>query len=232
METADAWLKEWRSLGQAEWRRWLGAGLAGAGPAQPAGMHEAVAAFTSFAEEFGRLARSTAAADPAVAERLTGELEALARNFFARAVPAWPAWAGQGAEWTAALQTWSMVLAEVARATATAFGARLAAPDPPATLRAAFDAWIDCAEAAFQSAAHSAAFAHAQAQLFNELVRGRARQQSLLEQVARSTGVPSRSEVDALHDELRALRAELAAARGAAPAAPAAKRRRPPRTRR
>jgi hypothetical protein len=232
METADAWSNEWRNLGQAEWQRWLGAVLSSAGPAQPVGLPEAVAAFTSFAEEFGRLARSAADADPAVAQRLTGELEALARNFFARAVPAWPSWAGQGAEWAAALQAWSMVLADVARTTATAFAARLAAPDPPATLRAAFDAWIDCAEAAFQSAAHSAAFAHAQARLFNELVRVRARQQSLLEQVARSAGLPSRSEVDALHDQLRALRAELAASRGAAPAAPAAKRRRPPRTHR
>lgn len=231
MEATEAWLSEWRSLGQAEWQRWLGAGLPGAGATPPAGLHAAAAAFTSFAEEFGRLARAAAGADPAEAERLQGEFEALAQNFFARAVPAWPAWAGQGAEWAAALQAWSMALAEVARATATAFAARLAAPDPPATLRATFDAWIECAEAAFQSVAHSEAFARAQARLFNELVRVKARQQALLEQVARSAGVPTRSEVDALHDELRALKAELAAARGTAPATPAARatrRKRPP----
>ena len=114
------------------------------------------------------------------------------------------------------------------RATAISFAARLAAPEPPATLRATFDAWIDCAEAAFQAAAHSEAFAQAQARLFNEFVRAKARQQTLIERLAKSAGVPTRSEVDALHDELRALKGELAAAR-ATPAAPrAAPRRRAP----
>jgi hypothetical protein len=229
MDTPDGWLNEWRSLGEADWRRWLGAsGLSGA-DARPAALHEAGAAFTSFAEEFMRLARSAAGADPAAGERLKGELEALAQNLFARAVPAWPSFPGQGAEWLAALQAWSMVLAEIARATAVAFAARLGAPDPPTTLRAIFDAWIECAEGAFQSAAHSEVFAHAQARLFNELVRAKARQQAHLEQLARHIGMPTRREVDALYDELRALKAELAAARAApAPAAPAAARRRRP----
>ncbi len=229
IDAADAWLTAWRSLGQAEWQRWLGGGLADSAPGRPAALHDAAAAFTRFAEAFGRLARASLGADPTESERLKGELEALAQDFFARAVPAWPAWAGQGAEWAAALQAWSMVLAEIARATATAFAARLAAPVPPATLRAVFDAWIDCAEAAFQSAAHSEAFVQAQARLFNELVRIKARQQTLIEQVARSAGVPTRSEVDALHDELRALKAELVAARSAPRAAPPARRKRPPR---
>jgi Poly(R)-hydroxyalkanoic acid synthase subunit (PHA_synth_III_E) len=228
MESPDAWLHEWRTLGTAEWPRGFGAGVPGAA-SHASGLHDAAAAFTSFAEEFGRLVRA-AAADPAAAERLHGELEALAQNFYARAVPAWPSWPGQGAEWAAALQTWSLVLAEIARATATGFAARLAAPEPPATLRATFDAWIDCAESAFQSAAHSERFGAAQARLFNELVRVKARQQTAIEQVAKSAGVPTRSEVDALHDELRALKAELAAARTAPPpVAPSPPRRRAPR---
>jgi len=227
MDTPGAWLSEWRSLGQAQWQRWAGGFGVPGGPSAPlAGLHDAAAAFTSFTEEFSRLARVAAHADPAEAARRRGELETLAQNFLARAVPAWPAWAGQGAEWAAALQAWSMALAEVARETAGAFAARLAAPDPPATLRATFDAWIDCAEAAFQSAAHSDAFAKAQARLFNELVRARASQQAMIEQVAKHAGVPTRSEVDALHDELHALKAELALVRSAPPAAP---RRRAPR---
>ncbi len=232
METQDAWLNEWRSLGQAEWQRWAGRmGVADGRSAPLGGLHDAAAAFTSFAEEFQRLARMAPGADAAASARLRGELETLAQNFFARAVPAWPAWAGQGPEWAAALQQWSMALAEVARASAGAFAARLAAPDPPATLRATFDAWIDCAEAAFQSTAHSEAFAQAQARLFNELVRARARQQTLTEQLAKSAGVPTRSEVDALHDELRALKAELALARVAPPAGDVPKSAAPPRRR-
>jgi hypothetical protein len=223
MTDLDSWLEQWRALGDGEWRRWLGAGFPAAGAAGPA-LYDAGAAFTRFAEEFARLARVGGGADAAEPARRHEELEALALNFMSRALPPWPAWPGQGAEWTAALQGWSMVLAEIARATATAFAARLAAADPPATLRATFDAWIDCAERAFQAAAHSEAFAQAQARLFNELVRARARQQAVTEQLARSAGVPTRSEVDALHDELRALRAELAAARAAPPPEPAAPR--------
>jgi hypothetical protein len=231
MDGAERWLKEWRSLGEADWQRWLGAGLPGT-QAPPAAVAEAGAAFASFAEEFVRLARAAAAAaDPAEAGRVRAELERLAQDFFARAVPGWPSWPGQGAEWAAALRAWSLELAEIARATATAFVARLAAPDAPTTLRATFDAWIECAEGAFQSAAHSEAFAVAQARLFNELVRAKARQQELVEQFARSAGVPTRREVDALHDELRALKAELAAARPA-PAPGAAKRARPARKKR
>jgi hypothetical protein len=242
MDTPDSWLNDWRGLGPAEWQRWAGSlGLPGRSTAPMAGLHDAAAAFTRFAEEFASLARAAAAAPPAEAALRRAELEKLAQNFFARAVPSWPAWAGQGAEWTGALQAWSLALAEVARATAASFAARLAAPDRPATLRATFDAWIDCAEAAFQSAAHSDGFASAQARLFNELVRAKARQQTLVEQLAKSAGVPTRSEVDALHDELRALKAELATQRTAAPGAaapkatqaktPAAARRRAPRKR-
>jgi len=229
METPEAWLNAWRSLGQGPWPR--GPEPGAPGPARVPGLADAAAAFTSFAEEFGRIARSATGAGPADAERLRGELEALAQNFFARAVPAWPTGSLPGAEWPAALQAFAMALADVARATAAAFAARLLGADPPATLRAAFDAWIDCAEAAFQSTAHSEAYAQAQARLFNELVRARARQQALVEQAAKSAGLPTRSEVDALHDELRALRSELAAARAKAPAAapPPARRRARPR---
>ena len=190
MDSPDAWLDEWRRLWPTEWQRLLGARLPGAASATAPGFNDAAAAFASFAEQFGRLAPDAAGGGPAATERLRGEFEALAQSFFARAVPAWPSWPGQGAEWAAALQAWSLVLAEIARATAAAFAARLAAPEPPATLRAAFDAWIDCAEAAFQSAAHSEAFTQAQARLFNELVRARARQQTLIEQVRTSDAPP------------------------------------------
>jgi hypothetical protein len=219
MTDAENWLDQWRSLGEGEWRRWLGAGQAGATP-HGAALHDAGVAFTRFAEEFARLAGQGPGADPAEVARRGEELEALAQNFMSRAMPAWPSWPGQGAEWAAALQAWSMVLADIARATAIGFAARLAAPEPPTTLRATFDAWVDSAEQAFQAAAHSEAFARVQARLFNELVRARARQQALIEQAARSAGVPTRSEVDALHDELHALKAELAAARSAPPARP------------
>lgn len=210
----------------ADLRRWLEAFTRLPPAAEFGGLAGANEAFTRFAEEFSRLASGARA--PGAEATLNAELESLAQRFFARAVPAWPASAGEGHEWAAALQAFSMQLAELSRATAAAFAARLLGPDAPKTLRAAFDAWIDAAEAAFQSLAHSAAYADAQARLFNELVRARARQQGLVDQIARGAGLPTRREVDALYDEVRALKAELAARREAPPAKRPARRPRRP----
>ncbi len=220
MNHADSWLDQWQRLRRADVPRWSGPWAAGTDPsAPPAEPGDAGAAFVRFAADFARIGAPLAAAsDPAARARLEGDLEALAQRFFAGAVPSWPAQTGQGAEWAVALQAWSIVLAEIARATASAFVARLRAADAPRTLRATFDAWIDCAEGSFQSAAHSDAFAQAQARLLNELVRLRIRQQELLEQASRLAGVPTRREVDALHDSVLELKAELAR-RPAAPAA-------------
>ena len=231
MNFADSWLSHWQRLEAASGQRWPGAPpwAAGSDPSVPrAGLEDAGAAFARFAADFARIGAPLAAAsDPAARAQLEQQLEALAQHLVAGAVPSWPAQPGQGAEWAVALQTWSMVLAEIARATASAFVARLRGADPPRTLRATFDAWIDCAERAFQSAAHSDAFAQAQARLLNELVRLRIRQQALLEQASRLAGLPTRREVDALHDSMQQLKAELAR-RPAAPAATA----RAPRTKR
>ena len=212
-----------QALPGAELRRWLEAFSQAPPLAEFGALAGANDAFTRFAEEFSRLASGARA--PGAQATLAAELEALAQRFFARVTPPWPAAAGQGHEWAAALQAWSMQLAELARATASGFAARLRGPDAPTTLRATFDAWIDAAEAAFQTLAHSSAYADAQARLFNELVRARARQQGLIDQLARGAGLPTRREVDALYDELKALKAELAASRTAAPNARRPRRR-------
>lgn len=202
---ADAWMDAWRRLAAA--------GGLGPSPTATAAGGEAVAeAFQRFAATFIHLAKP-GSGSPAI------DLESLAQDFFQRALPAWPGAAGEGPEWTQALAAWSALLGEFARAAAAAFGARLAAPGAPTTLRGAFDAWIDCAESAFRSTAHSAEFAAVQAKLFNAFVRAKARQQALLEQVARAAGAPTRREVDALYDEVRTLKAELAVARDSAPTA-------------
>jgi hypothetical protein len=243
MDRPETTFRVWQDAGSADWQRWLAelGSMASAvgGPAVPAAMGgpasggfaalgPAGSAFACFAQDFarcyeqGRGARS--AEDSA---RVDGELQALAQRFHASAIPAWPVLNAAGSEWPAALAAWSMVLAEIARDTAARFAARFASSLSPPTLRSAFDAWIDCAEAAFQAAAHSEAFAAAQARLINELVAVRGRQQALIEQGARALGLPTRSEVDGLHAAIRELRRGLDEARNTAPPRPAA-----PRTRR
>ena len=121
-----------------------------------------------------------------------------------------------------ALDAWSAVLRGIAANTASLFAARLQSTQPPASLRATFDAWIECAEAAFQASAHSDGFIAGQTRLINEFVTQKARQQELVERGARALGLPTRSEVDALHDAVRAMK----------PAAAAPPRKRAPKKRR
>ena len=114
----------------------------------------------------------------------------------------------------------------MASATAAAFARRLGSGAPPASLRAAFDLWIDAAEEAFRSVAFGAAFTRVQATLCNDLVRLRATQQGFTDQAAALAGLPTRAEVDALHDTVRELRRELSeATRPARARRPAARRR-------
>ena len=210
----QAWLEPWRRLGEGF--------LAGGAPG--GGVAEANAAFTRFAEGYASLLRPAAGAGAGREwARYTAELRALAERFVTSAFPEWPTGPHAGNEWSRELANWSTVLGGIATDAAERFSASLGR-DPPVSLRAAFDRWIDAAEAAYQAAAHSDAFIGAQARLVNAFVKERARQQDLLERGARALGLPTRREIDSLHDALRALRPAPAADAAAAPAAPAAPR--------
>jgi hypothetical protein len=208
MDNTEPWLAHLRGLAESV------GGLPGwrAAPGVP-GLGEASAAFARFAEDYGRLTRPAGAAGSAEQHaRFHAELRALAERLVGTALPAWAGASGAGPDLRSALEAWSGVLSGIASDTAARFAARLSGPEPPATLRAAFDAWIDCAEDAFQQAAHGETFVTGQARLLNALVAERARQQELVDRGARALGLPTRAEVDGLHDALRDLRMQLAAA--------------------
>jgi poly(hydroxyalkanoate) synthase III subunit E len=207
---ADAWLGEWRRFADAL------AGGAGSAATGRAPLEQAGAAFAHFAAEFAALARPPEGAAAAARTQFAAQLRALAERFVTTSFPPWPTPPGADPEWARALAGWNKVLAEIAHDAAQRFAARLAAPDAPASLRATFDAWIDAAEAAFQASAFSDAFVAGQTRLINEFVIQRGRQQELIERAARAAGLPTRTEVDALHDALRALAPAPAAAAPAA----------------
>jgi Poly(R)-hydroxyalkanoic acid synthase subunit (PHA_synth_III_E) len=198
-EDIEPWLAQWHRLGAA----FTAAMPAGAGG--PPGLSEAAGVFTRFAADYSRLARSAAGEAATDADRMSAELRAMSERFVISAFPSWPVPPGADAEWVRALDAWSTVLRGIAAETANLFAARLRSARPPTSLRATFDAWIDCAEAAFQASAHSDAFIAGQTRLINEFVTQKARQQQLIERGARALGLPTRSEVDALHDAVRAM---------------------------
>lgn len=82
-----------------------------------------------------------------------------------------------------------------------------------------YDAWIDCAEGTYTQAAHSESFARLLAELCNISSAFKIERGKLTEQIARHLDLPSRSEVDTLHRQVRALNEAMRAA--AAPAAAA-----------
>ncbi|MDY6944584.1 MAG: poly(R)-hydroxyalkanoic acid synthase subunit PhaE [Pseudomonadota bacterium] len=87
--------------------------------------------------------------------------------------------------------------------------------------RELYNLWVECGERVFAQVAHSEAYAKLQAQLGNAAIRLRARQQAMLERALKQYDLPTRSELNTVHRQLRELRervatleAQLAEARG------------------
>lgn len=81
---------------------------------------------------------------------------------------------------------------------------------PLANMRELYDLWVECGEQAYAGMAHSEGYCRLQAELANAAVRVRAKQQAILEQLLRQFDLPTRSELNSVHRELRALREQLA----------------------
>jgi hypothetical protein len=77
---------------------------------------------------------------------------------------------------------------------------------------AAYDAWIDSAEAAYAQAAHGETFARSVGELCNLLSAFKVERGKLLDALARHLDIPSRAEVDSLHRQVRDLSAAVRAA--------------------
>jgi class III poly(R)-hydroxyalkanoic acid synthase PhaE subunit len=77
---------------------------------------------------------------------------------------------------------------------------------------AAYEAWIDSAEEAYSQAAHGEAFSRTLGELCNLLSAFKVERGKLLEMLARHLDLPSRTEVDSLHRQVRELNAAMRAA--------------------
>jgi hypothetical protein len=122
---------------------------------------------------------------------------------------------------------WSDALREAQ----AAFSSKLSAEPPPSatveSLRALYDAWIDCAEQAYARIAHGTEFCQALGDLVNSASAWRQEMQSSFELWAKSLDLPTRSELNSLNARLTALESSARAAKSAAPAKRKAKSRSP-----
>ena len=107
---------------------------------------------------------------------------------------------------------------EIASGAAQRFVARVgSAAAAPATVEQAlklYELWVACAEEAYAATVHKEDYARLQSELANTSAALLVEQRRHAETLARAFGLPTRSEVDALHRQLQELQTSLAA-RGA-----------------
>jgi hypothetical protein len=104
---------------------------------------------------------------------------------------------------------------EIAGAAAQRFIARVGtAPTAPATPQQAlqlYELWVNCAEEAYAATVHREDFGRLQAEIANTSAALLAEQRRQAETLVRAFGLPTRSEVDALHAQVKDLRHQLGA---------------------
>jgi len=103
---------------------------------------------------------------------------------------------------------------EIAKSAAQRFVARLggaaSTPTTPEQALKLYELWVSCAEEAYAATVHKQEFAQLQAELANTSAALLVEQRRHAETLVRAFGLPTRSEVDALYEQLKELRRQLA----------------------
>jgi class III poly(R)-hydroxyalkanoic acid synthase PhaE subunit len=80
--------------------------------------------------------------------------------------------------------------------------------------RELYDLWVECGEKVFAQVAHSESYAKLQAQVGNAAIKLRARQQAVIERGLKHFDLPTRSELNTVHKQMRELRERIATLEG------------------
>jgi hypothetical protein len=88
---------------------------------------------------------------------------------------------------------------------------RNAGAQPIKDFRELHKLWVECGERVFAKVAHSDAYCKLQAELGNALTRLRAQQQKVIEHALKQFDLPTRSELNTVHRQLRDQKAQLRA---------------------
>jgi hypothetical protein len=82
---------------------------------------------------------------------------------------------------------------------------------PIASYRELYNLWVECAEQVYSKVAHSEAYSMLQAKLGNASMRVRGHQQKVIEHALRQFDLPTRSEINSMHLQLRQMKQKIAA---------------------
>jgi polyhydroxyalkanoate synthesis regulator phasin len=83
------------------------------------------------------------------------------------------------------------------------------ADQPIDSFRALYDLWVECGEQVYSKLAHSEAYSKLQAELGNASMRLRSRMQVVVEYWLKQIDLPTRSELNSLHRQVRELRLQV-----------------------
>jgi polyhydroxyalkanoate synthase subunit PhaE len=113
---------------------------------------------------------------------------------------------------------WSEIAGTAAQRFIARLGSAPAVPTTPQQALKLYELWVNCAEEAYAATVHKEDFSRLQAELANTSAALFDEQRQQAESLIRAWGLPTRSELDALHRQLKELHqqlAELARAAGA-----------------
>jgi class III poly(R)-hydroxyalkanoic acid synthase PhaE subunit len=106
---------------------------------------------------------------------------------------------------------WNGIIGASLRELSERLAPRLKSGAVPGSMKEIYDLWVDAAESVYGQTARAGAFVQAQAELTNASSQLRSAQRELLEEWARQFDLPTRSELNSIHQQLRDLKAALAA---------------------
>ena len=105
---------------------------------------------------------------------------------------------------------WSQIAGTAAQRFVARLGTTPAAPATPQQALKLYETWVNCAEEAYAVTVHREDFSRLQAELANTSAALLAEQRKQAESLVRAFGLPTRTEVDTLHAQVKDLRRELA----------------------
>lgn len=109
---------------------------------------------------------------------------------------------------------WNDIIGRALRELGERLAPQLKSGTPPGSMKEVYDLWVDAAEGVYAQSARGAAFVQAQAELTNALSQLRSAQRELVEEWTQKFDLPTRAELNSIHQQLRELKAALAGARG------------------
>ncbi len=106
-------------------------------------------------------------------------------------------------------QLWGGIIGDALKLLGERVAQKLLAGELIGSSKALYDLWIESAELVFAKAAHSPAYAKAQAELGNTVAKLRTEQRIAIESTSKQYDLPTRDELNTVHRRLKDLKSEL-----------------------